>query len=510
MNSTSTSDRFLKFVAAALAALLVGGALCIAGVGVGFVAGRYAANNARLAADVEAAQAQADEPTPELGPPPAAEEATRPAPEATMPPPDQTAAEVESENFSIFWEAMDLVEENFEGDVPSGEDITEAAIEGVREFAEDCEDDDESTPAPIVVAPEAPRQAPDNFDEFWGFVNETYAACGTAAPPVEDLPFAAFQGVAARLGDDYTDLLPPGRAEQFRIDLDSSFEGIGSTVNEAEEGGVVIVRPFPGSPAESAGLAADDVIIAVDGEDITGLTLDEAIQLIRGPAGTDVTLTIRREGEEAAFDVIVTRDRIDIPVLETETSDDGILHASLFDFSPRGGDELRQALEQAVDDDVKGVILDLRSNPGGRLDVSIDVASMFIEDGVIVHEKGRRNIDHAATGDAILPETLPLVVLVDGGSASASEIVAGAIQDYKRGPLIGETTFGKGSVQSLFDLSDGSLLRVTTSHWFTPNDRQIENEGLAPDIEVPFDGGAGDDNQLQAAIDYLLKQIQEE
>ncbi len=509
MSSTpSTSDRFLKFIVAALVVLLAGGILCTIGLGLGFVAGRYAANNAQA---VASQSIPVEEPEAVLAPTPTAEVETPPAAEEPTPPAaGQTPAEVESQNFDVFWEAMNLLDENFEGDVPAGDEITQAAIDGVEDFARGCKDDDESVPAPLVLAPEAPRQAPEDFDAFWTFVNDTYAACGAAVPSVEDLPYIAFQGVADRLGDDYTDLLPPSRAEQFRIDLDASFEGIGSTVNEAEEGGVVIVRPFPGSPAERAGLVSGDIIVAVDGEDITELTLDEAIGLIRGPAGSDVVLSVRREGEDAAFDITVTRDRIDIPVLESETTPEGILHVSLFDFSERGGDELRQVLEQAVEDGVKGVVLDLRSNPGGRLDVSIAIASMFIEDGVVVEEKGIRNFDHQAEGRAILPESMPVAVLVDGGTASASEIVAGAIQDYERGVLVGETTFGKGSVQSLFDLSDGSLLRVTTSHWFTPDGRQIQEEGLQPDIEVPFDSEAGGDNQLQAAIDYLLGIIEGE
>lgn len=511
MNSTptsSSSDNLLKFIAGCLIVLLVGGMLCVFGLGAGFLAGRYGANSAQPVAAAPTPISSETLPDAQATPISGAEdEAVPPAAEATQAAPVLVPDHVEAEDFGVFWEALNLLQDNFEGDIPAGEELTQAAIDGVEETASGCKDDDETIPAPIVLAPDSPSQAPEDFDAFWTAVNETYAACGIADPAVKDLPYAAFAGVTDRLGDDYTVLLAPQRAEQFRIDLDASFEGIGSTVNEAEGGGVTIVHPFPGSPAEQAGLVGGDIIVAVDGEDITGLTLDEAIQLIRGPAGTDVVLTIHHEGEETPFDITVTRDRIDIPVLESETTPEGILHVSLFDFSPRGGEELRQVLTKAVDDGVKGVILDLRSNPGGRLDVSIDIASMFIEDGVVVEEKGNRNFEHKAEGKAILPKDLPLAVLVDGGTASASEIVAGAIQDYGRGALIGETTFGKGSVQSLFDLSDGSLLRVTTAHWFTPKGRLIQGEGLKPDIEVPFDREAGDDNQLQAAIDYLLEQI---
>ena len=167
-------------------------------------------------------------------------------------------------------------------------------------------------------------------------------------------------------------------------------------------------------------------------------------------------------------------------------------------------------MKQGLKDGARAIVFDLRGNPGGRLDMAIRIASMFINDGVIVKETGKRNMDHMATGDMIVPEDIPVVVLVDGGSASASEIVAGALQDYGRALLIGEQTFGKGSVQSLFDMSDGSMLRITSAHWYTPKDRQINGQGLRPDLVVSPSLDEDEDLQLQAAINYLKQQLGEQ
>ncbi|HEY80489.1 MAG TPA: hypothetical protein G4O05_05360, partial [Caldilineae bacterium] len=187
--------------------------------------------------------------------------------------------------------------------------------------------------------------------------------------------------------------------------------------------------------------------------------------------------------------------------------DDNILYVKLYEFSDPSKDKMEHALKQGLKDGAKAIVFDLRGNPGGRLDRAIQIASMFIEEGVIVKETGQRNMDHMATGDLIVPEDIPVVVLVDGGSASASEIVAGALQDYKRAILIGEQTFGKGSVQTLFDLKDGSMLRVTSAHWYTPKGRQINSVGLRPNLVVSPSLDINEDLQLDAAIDYLKKQL---
>ncbi len=507
MNSDSPLNNFLKFLLGCVIVFLIGLVIAAAAFGAGFWLGQNRdrlwgrATDRVLVREIEPSGDGAQAAVPSETPP-----STRAAPPSPTPSPK--APEVTPSNFKVFWEALDLLSKNYNGPVPEGKALTQAAIAGLEHASRNCRDDDPTTPPPRLVPPEPPSTAPADFATFWQTAAAIYEKCGTAVPAPDELAYAAFAGVVEALGDDYTALLPPARAQQFRIELDSSFEGIGASVNEAEGGGVMIVRPFSGSPAEAAGLRSGDVIIAVDGRDITELTLDEAVQLIRGPAGSQVRLTVRRQGLAEPFEVSITRARINIPVLEAETLEGNIAHITLFDFSERGGQQLRQALEEALANNAKAILLDLRNNPGGRLDIAIDVASLFISKGVIAKEVGKRNFEHRARGNAVVPDDMPVAVLVNGGTASASEIVAGAIQDYGRGVLIGETTFGKGSVQSLFDLSDGSLLRVTTARWFTPKGRQIQDSGLEPDIVVVDDPEAEPDEQLEAAVDYLRRQVQ--
>ena len=415
------------------------------------------------------------------------------------------------ENFDTFWDTLNLLNENFDGDVPQGRDVTLAAIQGVLSQIDSCNASAEETPEKIIQISEikSPTDAPDNFDFFWQTVNRLYRDCAGAMPEPDQIVYWAANGVINRLDDRYTMLLPPKIAEDFRIDMESSFEGIGALVepvNEDKRTGVRVVHPFEGSPAEKAGRRKGDEIIAVDGEDVTNMLLDEAVSLIRGPAGSDVVLTVKR-GDEEPFEVTITRAKVEIPVLESKMLDDNIFYVKLNEFSDPSADKLEAALKQGLDDGAEAIIFDLRGNPGGRLDMAIRIASMFIEDGVIVKETGKRNIEHKATGDLIVPEDIPVVVLVDGGSASASEIVAGALQDYGRALLIGEQTFGKGSVQTLFDMPDGSMLRITSAHWYTPKGRQINGQGLRPDLVVSPSLDAEEDLQLQAAIEYLQKQL---
>ena len=326
-------------------------------------------------------------------------------------------------------------------------------------------------------------------------------------PQGKDLTYEALRGFVGQLGDPHTAFLDPEQAAQFNSDLEGQFEGIGARVDKAEKGGVEIRYLFAEQPAEKAGVRVGDVIKAVDGKDVTQLDLNEAISLIRGPRDTQVVLTIQR-GDEAPFDLTVTRARIEIPVVEAKTLADGkVEYVALSEFSSVASGRLEEALKTALAKKPTGLILDLRGNPGGLLDAAVRIGSYFVPKGNILIERFQdgRQQDYPRQGSYLLGDT-KLVVLMDGGSASASEIVAGAIQDAGTGKLIGEKSYGKGSVQLPQALSDGSQLRVTIARWFTPKDRAIHGVGLEPDIVVPLtddDRQAKRDPQLDRAVEFL-------
>ena len=340
--------------------------------------------------------------------------------------------------------------------------------------------------------------------EVWEIVEEEFDG---QLPTEDELTYAVIRGLLESLDDENTRFTPPEAAELVRERMEGTFEGIGAFVRENDEGLTEIVRPMDEQPADLAGLQAGDVVIAVDGESVTDRTLDEVIALIRGPEGTDVTLTVRREGVDP-FDVTITRAFIEIPFVGVEMLEEGVAYVRLTSFSANAEEQLTEALEELLAQDPEGLVLDLRDNPGGLLDQSLAVADLFLPEGVVLYERSRTlDIDEvyrSETGD--LAEEIPLVVLINAGSASASEIVAGAVRDQERGVLIGETTFGKGSVQLTHTLSDGSELRVTIARWYLPSNQTIGGNGIAPDIEVatPEDLGGESDDQLQRAIDYLL------
>jgi carboxyl-terminal processing protease len=339
--------------------------------------------------------------------------------------------------------------------------------------------------------------------EVWSLIDtEFYGELPTPA----ERAYAAIRGMLDTLDDDYTSFSEPSIAEIRREDASGSFEGIGAFVGTNEDNILEIVEPFKGSPAHEAGLLPGDLVLAVDGQSVIGYALFDAIALIRGPEGSEVTLTIQRRDAEP-FDVTIVRARLDIPIVESEMLEGSIAYVRLTSFDAQATMQLEAALEELFSQDATALILDLRGNPGGFLDQAVHVADLFLGEGLILIERrgDGDEIEFPSTENG-LAQDIPLVVLVNGGSASASEIVAGAIQDRGRAILIGETTFGKGSVQLLHTLSDGSELRVTIARWFTPNDKAIRGEGLAPDIQVPFtpeDAEAGRDPQLDQAIEYL-------
>jgi len=341
------------------------------------------------------------------------------------------------------------------------------------------------------------------FWEAWRIVeNDFYRR------PIDskELTYGAIRGALSTLEDENTAFIIPEHIAIIREDLTGTFEGIGALVEMNEDGYLVIVEPLAGRPADLVGLKAGDLVLEVDGLEIRGMNLIDAVSLIRGPKGTTVRLIIQRQGVLEPFEVEIIRQRIELRTIEYRLLKGDIGYIRLNEFNSQAPRQLKAALIDLLAENPRGLILDLRDDPGGLVTVAIDVGSEFIAQGVIMSERGKdREEDHEAQGGGLATE-IPLVVLVNGGSASASEIVAGAIQDYGRGILIGERTMGKGSVQVQHQLSDGSGLRITIAHWFTPHGRLIEGEGLIPDVEVHVadeDLAEGLDPPLELAIDYL-------
>jgi carboxyl-terminal processing protease len=345
------------------------------------------------------------------------------------------------------------------------------------------------------------------FWEAWAFIEQEFYG---EIPSEQDRVYGAIRGMVNTYADENTAFIEPSRAAIFREDVSGSFEGIGAAVRMDEMGRLVIAEPFAGRPAAEAGLVRGDIVLAVDDVSLQGLSLYEAIGLIRGPAGTTVLLTIFREGADEPFDVPVVRARIELEVVEWERREGDIGYVQLTEFSRGATGKMAEAIKALREEGpLKGLILDLSDNPGGLLDESMFVSSQFVSEGVITIErlKGDKDQVFEAQPGGVAVD-VPLVVLVNRGSASASEIVAGAIQESGRGTILGEQTFGKGTVQIPHTLSDGSELRVTIAEWLTPSGKQISGEGIVPDVYVERtqeDFVEGRDPQLERALEYLLE-----
>jgi len=342
--------------------------------------------------------------------------------------------------------------------------------------------------------------------EVWRIVQDKfYGEVPDDSTPV----YAAIRGALSTLKDPYTLFVEPQPRALERAELQGQFGGIGAYVSRGPAG-EVILDPMVDSPAEKAGVRKGDVVIRVDNTPITStMTTDAVLLLIRGEVSTQVTLALQRAGVAAPIVVTITRKVIETPSVEWRVleQDSTIGYIRIRLFTERTGRELERALQDLRGLGVTHLIVDMRDNPGGVLDAAVDVASQFLREGVVLYEDRRGEAEKFYTvKKGGLALDLPLVVLANGGTASASEIVAGALQDYQRGPLIGERTFGKGSVQLVYDLSDQSSLHVTIARWLTPNRHRIDGQGLLPDIEVALseaDRAAGADPQLERAIAYL-------
>jgi len=350
------------------------------------------------------------------------------------------------------------------------------------------------------------------FWKTWAAIDEKFVAA-TSSTVISDTDrvYGAIEGMVDSLGDPYTTFLPPQDNESFQESIRGNFQGVGMEVGR-KDGVLVVIAPLKDTPAEKSGIKAGDIIARIEQTSTMDLSVDEAIDLIRGEKGTTVNLTLLRDGEDAPIIVDVVRDTITIPIIEFEERSDGIFVISLYSFTANVEAEFRKAIRAFIESDSNKLVLDVRGNPGGFLDAAVDIASWFLpKNAVIVREDFGSNREEKVfkTNNAnagIFNNNLKMVILVDEGSASASEIVAGALREQGVATLVGRTTFGKGSVQELVKITNDTALKVTIARWLTPNGVSISEGGLTPDVDVIItkeDSEAGIDTQLEKAIEIL-------
>lgn len=347
-----------------------------------------------------------------------------------------------------------------------------------------------------------------NLENFWKAWNaldakfvETHAS--SSLPTTEEKLWGAIQGLADSYGDPYTVFMPPEEAKVFAEDISGAFEGVGMEIGIRDDL-LTVIAPLKGTPADRAGIKSGDGILTIDGTPTKGLSTDEAVKLIRGKKGTTVTFQMLRDGE--VIEIAVVRDTIEVPTIEHSLDQgSGVYTISFYSFTGNSAQLFARALQDFKRSGSDKLLIDLRGNPGGYLESAVQIAGHFLPEGTVVvteDYKGKReNIVHRTPRKDMVAGTVRVAVLINQGSASASEILAGALQDEERATLIGTRSFGKGSVQELVKVGDGSL-KVTVARWLTPAGRSISDGGLSPDIEVEF-GEDGEDLQKQRAIEFL-------
>ncbi len=384
----------------------------------------------------------------------------------------------------------------------------------------------------IVVNQEQPRETSVDFSLFWDVWSRLFRYYIDAATlDTQKMVWGAITGMVAAAGDPYTVFLPPKENKEFKEDLGGEFEGIGAQLG-MKDNRIIVIAPLKGTPAERAGIKPGDYILKVNDEETIGWTVPQAVTKIRGPRGSTVKLTILHENTQKPLDLTITRDTITVPSVETwvkkvgeieeigglpdvKKLDQGkkVAYLRLSRFGDRTNEDWEKAVGeiltiQKTNGTLAGLVFDLRNNPGGYLDGSVFIASEFVRDGVIVSQANsdgtKQDYEVDRKGKLL---TVPLVVLVNKGSASAAEIVAGALRDHQRAKLVGETTFGKGSVQTPFDVAQGAGLHITTGKWLLPKGDSIAKVGVKPDVEVKLDDAstATTDAQLAKAVELLLK-----
>ena len=331
-------------------------------------------------------------------------------------------------------------------------------------------------------------------------------------PSDQEKIWGAINGLVSSLDDPYSIFLEPIESKMFGENVSGSFEGVGMEVG-LRDGILTVISPLKDTPADRAGLLPGDMIIRIDGVQTYDLTLNEAVNIIRGPRGTVVTLNIVREEEEDTLEIDITRDKINIPVIDTRLQENGVFVIELYSFYETSLGLFEDAIREFKSTGSDKLILDLRNNPGGYLDTSVDIAGVFLPTGKLVARENfgedKKENEHRTRGNFLLKDyDFDMVILINKGSASASEILAGALSEYGIATLVGEQSFGKGSVQELIDFNDGTSLKITIARWLTPNGLSISEEGLTPDKEIEMtldDLKEGKDPQLDAAVEMLIE-----
>ena len=383
---------------------------------------------------------------------------------------------------------------------------------------------------PPVTITNATSGAPTGVDfspfwKAWGVLNQNFVNATTTASSTQSLVWGAIQGMTAALGDPYTVFFPPQENQNFNDEISGSFSGVGMEMG-IQNGLIVVIAPLKGTPADTAGVKAGDVLTKVNNTDVTTLSLDSVVGMIRGKSGTNVSITVVRKNVSAPITFTLTRTTIAVPTIETSTTQSSISTLStttlstldtnhiylitLYTFTADSANLFRNALKQFVASGDHKLIIDLRGNPGGYLDAAVDMASWFLPSSdIVVQEKyadGHEDIYQSKGYDVFDNGNTDIVILVDGGSASASEIFSGALSEYKKATLVGVKTFGKGSVQELFTITPDTSIKVTIAKWLTPHGVSISEKGITPDYVVPITAtstAAGIDPQMNKAISVL-------
>ena len=347
------------------------------------------------------------------------------------------------------------------------------------------------------------------FWQLWSLVEQKYV--DTSELNNQKMLYGAMKGVVRSLGDPFSEFLSPEESEEFMSSLEGSLTGVGMEVGIRNES-LVVISPIRGSPADLAGVRPGDHIFKIDGVLASDFSLFEAVKRIRGPIGTEVSLTIFRDGETEARTIKIVRARVEVESVKTELRSDGVAVVTVATFGENTAADFAKQLTDLKTKNVKGVVLDFRFNGGGFLEAAVEMVSSVLQHGnvVLIKERGLPDRVTPVTGQVILPDT-PLVALINGGSASASEIFARALQDAKRAVIVGEKSFGKGTVQELVkEFTDGSTLRITVARWFTPSGRNVTKDAIKPDVEVKItsaDIDAKKDPQLDRAIEIIHSKI---